>query len=140
MSMLIARRMDRVAERRIIAEAQKKKARSNDPSDFNMVAHKFVTAVLNIRNVMKKVGSELNYDNFFGGFEQCDALLQDPAFIASPEAQYAYQLLLGADTWLKHEADKLGEEYVSPNHFYIAWLNHGIDLRQYANQHVSQTT
>lgn len=137
MAMVLTRRMDRVAERRIIAEAQKKKARSDDPTDFNMVAHKFVTAVLNIRQVMKKIGSEINYDYFFGGFEQCDALLQDPAFIASSEAQYAYQLLLGADTWLKHEADKLGEEYVSPNHFYKAWELHGIDLRHLSTQ---QTT
>ena len=140
MAMVLTRRMDRVAERRIIAEAQKKKARSDDTTDFNMVAHKFVTAVLKVREAMKKTRSSINYDYFFGGFEQCDALLQDPAYIASREAQYAYQLLLGADQWLKHEADKLGEEYVSPNHFYKAWELHGVDLRHLSQQQtVSQT-
>ena len=129
MSMIIKRRGDRVLENEILRKARTKMARTNDTSDFDRVAKQFVEAVYNIRNIMKEEGSTRNYDNFFGGFEQCAELLKDPAFKISQKAQYAYTALLGVDAWLKHEADKLGEKYVSPNHFYIAWLNENIDLR-----------
>ena len=129
MPMIVKRRSERLFERNVLNQARIKVARTTDTSDFDRVAKKFVESVYAIRKAMKDAGSEQNYDLFFGGFEQCDALLQDPVYKTSTEAQYAYQLLLGADAWLKHEADKLGEEYVSPSHFYKCWLNEGIDLR-----------
>lgn len=129
MAMIVKRRSERLFERNILHQARTKVARKTDTSDFERVAHKFVEAVYAIRDAMKKAGSEQNYDLFFGGFEQCDALLQDPAYKQSAEAQYCYQLLLGADAWLKHEADKLGEEYVSPEHYFKCWDLEGINLR-----------
>ena len=127
--MIITRRANRIAEANLIKKAQIKKARRADTTDFDRVADKFVEAVMKIRAAMMASGSKENYNLFFGGFEQCDALLRDPAYHESKEAQFAYQLLLGADSWLRHEADKLGEEYVPPNHFFICWLRHGVDLR-----------
>ena len=129
MAMIIKRRSERLFERNILQQARTKVARKTDTSDFERVARKFIDATYAIRKAMKETDSENNYDLFFGGFEQCDALLQDPAFKASPDAQYAYQLLLGADAWLKHEADKLGEEYRSPEHFFKCWDLENIDLR-----------
>lgn len=129
MAMIIKRRSDRIAEANLIKKAQVKKARRSDTHDFEMVAGKFVEAVMKIREAMKATDTTQNYDYFFGGFEQCDALLRDPAYHESKEAQFAYQLLLGADSWLRHEADKLGEEYVSPESFYKCWDLQGIDLR-----------
>lgn len=129
MSMIVKRRSERLFERNVLHQARIKVAKKTDTSDFDRVAKKFVEAVYAIREAMKNAGSLTNYDMFFGGFEQCDALLQDPAYKQSSDAQYAYQLLLGADAWLKHEADKLGEDYVSPEHFFKAWDNEGINLR-----------
>ena len=129
--LIVKRRAEREAEQRIIANAQVKKARSNNTADFELVAGKFREAVMKIRAAMKTTDTQYNYDTFFGGYEQCDMLLRDPAYHSCSEAQFAYQLLLGADSWLKHEADKLGENYVPPEHFYKAWLlnNPPIDLR-----------
>lgn len=129
MSMIVKKRSERLFERNVLRQARVKVAKKTDTSDFDRVAKKFVEAVYAIRIAMRNAGSLVNYDTFFGGFEQCDELLQDPAYKQSSEAQYAYQLLLGADAWLKHEADKLGEDYVSPEHFFKAWDNEGIDLR-----------
>lgn len=121
--MIVKRRSDRVAAAKIVKEAQIKKARTLSVADFKMVAKKFCSAVHLLRNAMKSVGSKdfSNYDQFFGGFEQCDIMLQDPLYWKSTDAQRYYTLLMGANDWLKHEADKLGEMYVSPNHFYYAW-------------------
>lgn len=126
MSIVIKRRATRVAEAKLIKTAQVKKARTTSEDDFNIAAKKFVEAAKGIRAVMKKLGSN-KYEKFFGGFEECDALLQDPLYVKSQEAQYRYQLLLGADQWLKHEADKLGADFVSPKHFYKAWERFGAD-------------
>ena len=129
MAMIVKRRSERLFERNILQQARTKVARKTDTSDFERVARKFIDATYAIRKAMKETDSANNYDLFFGGFEQCDALLQDPAFKSSPDAQYAYQLLLGADAWLKHEADKLGEEYRSPEHYFKCWDLEGFDLR-----------
>ena len=129
MAMIIKRRSDRIAEANLIKKAQVKKARRSDTHDFEMVGDKFVEAVMKIRAAMKTTNTTQNYDYFFGGYEQCDALLRDPAYHQCQEAQFAYQLLLGADSWLRHEADKLGEEYIPPSHFFLTWLRHGYDLR-----------
>ena len=129
MAMVVKRRADPLAEAAIIKKAQVKKARRSDTKDFELVANKFVEAVMKIREAMKATNTTQNYDHFFGGFEQCDALLRDPAYHSSREAQFAYQLLLGADSWLRHEADKLGEAYVSPESFYKCWDLQGINLR-----------
>lgn len=130
MGMIIKRGSERRLEASIIKRARIKAARTADTSDYVLVCHKFVEAVMAVRKAMKEAGSERDYDYFFGGFEQCDELLQDPVYRTSSEAQYAYQLLLGADQWLKHEAEKLGEAYVSPEHFYKCWeIVTGIDLR-----------
>ncbi len=131
MSMIIKRRGDRVLENEILRKARTKVARTKDASDFEKVARQFIKAVYDIRSIMKDSGSTKNYDLFFGGFEQCAELLNDPAFKISQKAQYAYTVLLGVDAWLKHEADKLGEDYVSPEHFYKCWDLEGIDLRNH---------
>lgn len=129
MAMHVMRRSDRIAEAAIIKRAQIKKARRSDTADFETVAHKFIEAVMKIREAMANTDTQNDYSTFFGGYEQCDALLQDPAYRKSQDAQFAYQLLLGADSWLKHEADKLGENYVAPEHYYKCWDTVGINLR-----------
>lgn len=129
MAMHVMRRSDRIAEAKLIEKAQIKKARRSDTSDFELVARKFVEAVMKVREAMAATDTKEDYSKFFGGYEQCDLLLQDPAYRNSADAQFAYQLLLGADQWLKHEADKLGEKYIPPEHFYKAWDYFGIDLR-----------
>ena len=129
MPMMVRRRIDRLTEQRIIREAQIKKATTTDTSQFERVASKFVAAVMKVREAMATTDTTNDYSMFFGGFEQCDALVQDPAYQASQEAQMAYQLLLGADSWLRHEASKLGEEYVPPEHFFKTWELAGYDLR-----------
>ena len=123
MALHVMRRSDRIAEAAIVKRAQIKKARRSDTTDFEMVSHKFIEAVMKIREAMAATNTERDYSTFFGGYEQCDAMLQDPAYRASQDAQFAYQLLLGADSWLKHEADKLGENYVAPEHFYTVGIN-----------------
>ena len=129
MAMIIKRRSDRIAEANLIKKAQVKKARRSDTSDFESVCDKFIEAVMKIRAAMKTTNTTQNYDHFFGGYEQCDALLRDPAYHDCKEAQFAYQLLLGANSWLLHEADKLGADYIPPEHFYKCWDRAGIDLR-----------
>ena len=123
MALIVKRRSDRIAAARLLKQAQVKKTRTDSNQDYLMVCEKFVTAVHKVRDAMKKTGSTdfNNYDQFFGGFEQCDIMLQDEKYKNSPEARYAYELLIGADSWLKHEAEKLGEDYISPQHFYLAW-------------------
>lgn len=129
--MVISRVADRISERRVISEAQIKPARSTDTKDFEYVAGKFREAVMKIRAAMEKAGSKIDYSNFFGGYEQCEVLLQDPAFRSSQDAIFEYNVFLGVDQWLRHESDKLGQNYIPPNHFFKAWLlaDPPIDLR-----------
>lgn len=129
MAMVIKRRSDRIAEANLIKKAQVKKARKSNTADFEIAGDKFVEAVMKIREAMKTSATTKNYDMFFGGYEQCDELLRDPAYHECKEAQFAYQLLLGANAWLCHEADKLGEDYIPPKHYFATWLRHGYDLR-----------
>ena len=129
MAMVVKRRADRLAEAAIIKKAQVKKARRSDTKDFESVCDKFIEAVMKIREAMKSTSTTKSYDLFFGGYEQCDELLRDPAYHDCKEAQFAYQLLLGANSWLLHEADKLGADYVPPEHFYKCWDRTGINLR-----------
>lgn len=129
--MVVKRRSDRIREAQILKQARIKQTRTNSNKDYIMVAKKFVEAVMMVRKAMKEAGAKdfNNYDLFFGGFEQCDAMLQSKEYFESDAAKYAYSVLQGADSWLKHEADKLGEAYVSPEHYYKAWDLYGIDLR-----------
>lgn len=120
MAMVVKRRADRLAEAAIIKKAQVKKARRSDTSDFEIAAKIFTDAAKAIRVKMKELGSDA-YEHFHAGFEECAALRLDPIFVGSQEAQYLYGNLEGADRWLLHEADKLGQSYVSPAHFYKAW-------------------
>lgn len=131
MSMDVVRRSSRAAAAKILKQARIKQSRTDSNADYLMVCEKFITAVMKVRAAMKAAGATdfNNYDLFFGGFEQCDIMLQSEAYMKSSEAQFAYSLLTGADSWLKHEADKLGEAYVSPEHFYKCWDQVGIDLR-----------
>lgn len=133
--MVVKRRSTREAEARIIKLAQIKKTRSTDTTDFVYVAGKFREAVMNIRNIMQNTPTTVDYSNFFGGYEQCEILLQDPAYRASQDAQFAYSVFLGVDQWMRHEADKLGEDYIPPKHFFKAWLlaDPPVDLTQVAN-------
>ena len=127
--MIIRRKSDRDAEKRILEEARKKVATKDTNADFLVAAGKFIEAVKKIRQAMGAAGAP-GYDNFFGGYEECDVLLNDPIYQTCTRAQFAYQLLLGANSWLRHEADKLGETYKSPNHFFLAWyLVEHIDIR-----------
>lgn len=130
MALHVMRRSDRIAEAALIKKAQIKRARRSDTTDFETVAHKFIEAVMKIREAMATTNTEKDYSTFFGGYEQCDALLQDPAYRTCQDAQFAYQLLLGANSWLIHEAGKLGESYVAPEHYYKCWDTVGINLRR----------
>ena len=131
MALIVKRRSDRIAAARLLKQAQVKRATTDSNQDYLLVCDKFIKTVYRVREAMKKAGATdfSNYDLFFGGFEQCDTMLQDPKYKKSEEARYAYELLMGANIWLKHEAEKLGQDYVSPEHFYKCWDTVGIDLR-----------
>jgi len=128
MSMVITRRASRAAAARIVKEAQVKPARTTDTADFELAARLFTDAAKAIRAKMKELGSDA-YEHFHAGFDECAILRADPIFANSQEAQYLYGNLEGADRFLLHEADKLGQEYISPNHFYKAWELAGEPLR-----------
>jgi len=128
MGMAITRRMDRIAEARIIKQAQIKQARTTDTRDFEFAAKIFTDAAKALRNKMKELGSN-DYDHFHAGFDECIILRQDPLFINSQEAQYLYGNIEGANSFMRHEADKLGQAYISPAHFYKAWELAGEPLK-----------
>lgn len=120
MSIIIQRRSDRVAAAQIVKQAQIKPATTDTDDDFKIAAKLFTDAAKALRAKMKELGSN-DYDDFHAGFEECAALRADPIFVNSQDAQYLYGNLAGADSWLRHEASKLGQAYVSPAHFYKAW-------------------
>lgn len=120
MNMIVKRRSDRIAEARLIKEAQIKKARTDSDEDFRTAAKLFTDTAIAIRKKMKELGTD-KFNNFHAGFEECAELRADPLFMKSSEAQYLFGNLQGADSWLRHAADKLGEAYISPAHFFKAW-------------------
>ena len=126
--MIVKRVEDRISERRIIKEAQIKPARSTDTTDFEYAAKIFTDAAKALRAKMKELGSN-NYEHFHAGFDECIILRQDPLFVNSQEAQYLYGNIEGANSFMRHEADKLGQAYVSPAHFYRAWELAGEPLK-----------
>ena len=128
MAMIVKRRSERLFERNVSQQARVKVARTTDTKDFELAAKVFTDTAKAIRVKMKELGSDA-YDNFHAGFEECAALRMDPLFVGSQEAQYLYGNLEGADRWLLHEADKLGQNYISPAHFYEAWRLAGEPLK-----------
>lgn len=118
--MIVKRRSDRVAAANIVKAAQIKKARTDSDEDFRIAAKLFTDTAKMIRARMKELGSD-KYEHFHAGFEECAYLRMDPLFKKDSEVQYLFGNLQGADSWLRHASDKLGEPYVSPAHFFKAW-------------------